>query len=157
MGSSPPSQTTGEIPRHGDRPPRRAGIPDDSTRHCRENPWKTNPPRFDDVLAPSCDKAVKPVGEWNQFRLLLQGNAREPWSTADGAEFEWADGSAGAWRKQIQKRPRLRRETQRPPSCWPSTMLGVLSNIKILGIARSIQGLSVPDGIVWLTLIPTDE
>ncbi len=34
---------------------------------------------FYDVLPPSDDKPLKPVGEWNQSRVLLQGNHVEHW------------------------------------------------------------------------------
>ena len=34
---------------------------------------------FYDVLPPSDDKSLKPVGEWNQSRVLIQGNHVEHW------------------------------------------------------------------------------
>jgi len=34
---------------------------------------------FYDVLAPSPDKPLKPVAEWNQSRLLIQGNHVQHW------------------------------------------------------------------------------
>ena len=34
---------------------------------------------FYDVLPPSDDKPLKPVGEWNQSRVLIQGNHVEHW------------------------------------------------------------------------------
>ena len=34
---------------------------------------------FYDVLPPSDDKPLKPVGEWNQSRVLIQGNRVEHW------------------------------------------------------------------------------
>ncbi len=34
---------------------------------------------FYDVLPPSDDKPLKPVGEWNQSRVLIQGNQVEHW------------------------------------------------------------------------------
>jgi hypothetical protein len=37
---------------------------------------------FYDVLPPAADKAVKPVGEWNTSRVLVQGNHVEHWINA---------------------------------------------------------------------------
>ena len=42
-------------------------------------PKKETTASFYDVLPPSEDKPVKPPGEWNQSRVLVQGNHVEHW------------------------------------------------------------------------------
>jgi hypothetical protein len=56
--------------------------------------WATQPEQnhtaaFYQVLPPARDKAYRPAGEWNQSRILVQGNHVEHWLNGRKAiEFE---------------------------------------------------------------------
>ena len=71
----------------------------DDKGHADGKKPKTSAGSLYDLVPPSSDKTVKPVGEWNQSRIVARGNAVEHW--LNGVRLLSIDLGSAAWKSAL--------------------------------------------------------